>query len=95
MRERRRAAHVLLTRINRTRSLRGSERDVAHEFLKEHRTVQEQQAIIAQLKSAVYKQAATAAQQQKQIETLSAGLQKVSTQLELSRFPLQTTAKSQ
>jgi uncharacterized coiled-coil protein SlyX len=45
-----------------------------NEFLKEHRTVQE-------LKSVVAKQEATAAQQQKQIEALTTGLQKVSAQL--------------
>jgi len=56
-----------------------------NEFLKEHRTVQEQEATIAQLKSAVAKQEATAAQQQKQIEGLTAGLQKVSAQLEASK----------
>jgi hypothetical protein len=53
-----------------------------NEFLKGHRTVQEQQAIIAQLKSAVAKQEATAAHQQRQIEALTAGLHKVSAQLE-------------
>ncbi len=47
-----------------------------NEFLKEHRTVQEQAAAIAQLKSAVAKQEATAAQRQNQIERLTAGLQK-------------------
>jgi hypothetical protein len=45
-----------------------------NEFLKEHRTVQE-------LKSVVAKQQVAAAQQQKQIEALTAGLQKVSAQL--------------
>ena len=49
-----------------------------NEFLKEHRTVQE-------LKSVVAKQEAAAAQQQKQIEALTAGLQKVSAQLEVSQ----------
>ena len=44
------------------------------EFLKEHRTVQE-------LKSVVAKQEAAAAQQQKQIPALTAGLQKVSARL--------------
>ena len=39
-----------------------------NEFLKEHRTVQEQEATIAQLKFAVAKQEATATRQQKQIE---------------------------
>ena len=56
-----------------------------NEFLKEHRTVQEQGATIAQLKSAVAKQEATGAQQQKQIEALTAGLQKVSAQIEVSK----------
>ena len=45
-----------------------------NEFLKEHRTVQ-------QLKSTAAKQEATIAHQQKQIEALIAGLQKVSAQL--------------
>jgi uncharacterized coiled-coil protein SlyX len=45
-----------------------------NEFLKEHRTVQE-------LKSNAAKQEATIAQQQKQIDALTVGLQKVSAQL--------------
>ena len=49
-----------------------------NEFLKGHRTVQE-------LKSVAAKQEATAAQQQKQIEELTAGLQKMSAQLEASK----------
>src|SRR5262245_8807188 len=49
-----------------------------NEFLKEHRTVQE-------LKSVVAKQEATNAEQQKQIEALTAGLQKVSAQIEVSK----------
>jgi uncharacterized coiled-coil protein SlyX len=52
-----------------------------NEFLKAHRTVQEQKATIAQLKSTDAKQEATIAKQQKQIEALTAGLQKVSDQL--------------
>jgi len=56
-----------------------------NEFLKEHRTVQEQKATIAQLKAAVSKQEATTAQQEKQIEALTAGLQKVSAQLQANR----------
>jgi len=52
-----------------------------NEFLKEHRTVQEQGATITQLKSMVGKQEATNAQQQKQIEALTAGLQRVSAEL--------------
>lgn len=53
-----------------------------NEFLKEHRTVQEQGATIAQLKSVVEKQETANAQQQKQIEALTAGLEKVSAGIE-------------
>jgi uncharacterized coiled-coil protein SlyX len=49
-----------------------------NEFLKEHRKIEEQEATIAQLKR-------DSAEQRKQIETLTAGLQKVSDQLELSQ----------
>jgi hypothetical protein len=49
-----------------------------NEFLKEHRKVEEQQATIAQMK-------ATAVQQQKQIEVLTATVQKVSDQIALSK----------
>ena len=49
-----------------------------NEFLKEHRKNEEQYATITDLKS-------TVAQQQKQIDALTAGLQKVSAQLELSK----------
>jgi uncharacterized coiled-coil protein SlyX len=52
-----------------------------NEFLKAHHTVQEQKATIAQLKSMVQKQEVANAKQQKQIEALTAGLQKVSAQL--------------
>jgi hypothetical protein len=61
-----------------------------NEFLKEHRKNEEQQATIAMLKSTVEKQQATNAQQQKQIEALTAGLQKVSAQLEMSKPAPQT-----
>jgi hypothetical protein len=53
-----------------------------NEFLQEHRKVQEQEATIMQLKKDF---GATIAQQQKQIEALTAGLQKVSAQLEVSK----------
>jgi hypothetical protein len=56
-----------------------------NEFLKEHRKVQEQEATIAQLKSALAKQERVDGEHQKQIEALTAGLQKVSAQIELSR----------
>jgi predicted RNase H-like nuclease (RuvC/YqgF family) len=58
-----------------------------NEFLKEHRTVQEQKATIAQLKKDF-------AEQQKQIETLTTGLQKVSVQLELSKSAPQMVVES-
>jgi uncharacterized coiled-coil protein SlyX len=44
-----------------------------------------QEAIITELTSTDAKQEATIAKQQRQIEALTAGLQKVSAQLELSR----------
>jgi hypothetical protein len=60
-----------------------------NEFLKEHRKNEEQQASIAELKSTVAQQKkdfqATAAHQQEQIEALTAGLQKVSAELEASK----------
>jgi hypothetical protein len=56
-----------------------------NEFLKEHRTIQEQMATIAQLTSTIEKQDAMNARQQKQIEALTKGLQKVSAQLEASK----------
>ena len=59
-----------------------------NEFLKEHRRNQEQEATIAQLQ-------ATAARQQKQIEALTAGLQKVSAQLELGKSAPQTVQNDQ
>src|SRR6266446_4537839 len=52
-----------------------------NEFLKEHRTVQELKSIAAKQEANAAKQEATIAQQQKQIEALTAGLQKVSAQL--------------
>jgi hypothetical protein len=54
-----------------------------NEFLKEHHTVQD-------LKSTAAKQEATIAKQQKQIEALTTGLQKVSDELEVSKPAPQT-----
>jgi hypothetical protein len=51
-----------------------------NEFLKEHRTAQEQGATIARL--------------EKQVEMLAAGLQKVSTQLELNKRAPQTVSNN-
>jgi len=66
-----------------------------NEFLKEHQKVQGLEATIAQLKSRTGKQEAAGAQQQKQIEALTTGLQKVSAQLELSKAVPQTVLNSQ
>jgi uncharacterized coiled-coil protein SlyX len=56
-----------------------------NEFLKEHRKVEEQQATVTRLESKVAKQELTGAQQQKQIEALTATVQKVSDQVALSK----------
>ena len=56
-----------------------------NEFLKEHRNVEEQQATITRLESKVAKQELTATRQQKQIEALTATVQKVSDQVALSK----------
>jgi hypothetical protein len=53
-----------------------------NEFLKEHRKVEQQEATITQLKKDFQ---AAAAHQQEQIEALTAGLQRVSAQVEMSR----------
>ncbi len=65
-----------------------------NEFLKEHKKVEEQQATIAALKSTVAQQQkgfeSKLAKQEEQIETLTAGLQKVSAQLEVNKGAAQT-----
>jgi hypothetical protein len=80
-----------------------------NEFLKEHQKVeqqdqkiQEQDVTIAQLKSAATKQEAVNAEQQKRMEALTASLkeqaaqiQKVSTQLEVSKPAPQTVLNNQ
>ena len=63
-----------------------------NEFLKEHRIVQEQKAIVERLKQDFQSRLA---QQQKQIEALTAGLQKVSAQLELNKVTPQMVENSQ
>jgi uncharacterized coiled-coil protein SlyX len=63
-----------------------------NEFLKEHRKVEEQQATIMRLESKVAKQKLTAAQQQKQIEALTATVRKVSERVELSAPAPKTVA---
>jgi uncharacterized coiled-coil protein SlyX len=63
-----------------------------NEFLKEHRKVEEQEVTITQLRAELQ---ATATRQQEQIDTLTAGLQKVSAQLEASKPEQQMLAKSE
>jgi uncharacterized coiled-coil protein SlyX len=59
-----------------------------NEFLKEHQKNEQQETTIVELKS-------TVAQQQKQIEALTAGLQKVSAQVEMNRTAPQTVLNNQ
>jgi uncharacterized coiled-coil protein SlyX len=66
-----------------------------NEFLKEHKEVEGQEATITQVKSTAAKQEATIAKQQKQIEALTTGLQKVSDQLELSKPAPRTVVNNQ
>ena len=66
-----------------------------NEFLKQHRQVQEQETTITQLKSTVAKQEATAVHQQTEIEALTAGLQKVSAQVQMSRSAPQIVLNNQ
>jgi Chaperone of endosialidase len=63
-----------------------------NEFLKEHRKVQQQDATIGRLKKDFQ---ATIARQQKQIEALTAGLQKVSAQIETSKPAPQVVLNNQ
>jgi hypothetical protein len=66
-----------------------------NEFLKEHHTVQQLESTVAKQEANTAKQEATIARQQKQIEALTAGLQKVSAQVEISRPVPQTVANNQ
>jgi len=69
-----------------------------NEFLKEHRTVQELKSIVAKQEAIIAQQQngfeSKIARQQKQIEALTTGLQKVSDQLELSKPAPQTVANN-
>ena len=56
-----------------------------NEFLKQHRTVEELKSTAAKQEANAAKQEAIIAEQQKQIEALTAGLQKVSAQIEASK----------
>jgi uncharacterized coiled-coil protein SlyX len=66
-----------------------------NEFLKEHKRVEEQQVTIAELKGYAAKQEKISGQQQEQIEALTAGLQKVSAQLEVSKPAPRTVLNNQ
>jgi uncharacterized coiled-coil protein SlyX len=66
-----------------------------NELFKDNRRVEEQQAMVVQMKSTVAKQEALIPKQQKQIEALTAGLQKVSAHLEVSKRPPQLAADNQ
>ncbi len=63
-----------------------------NEFLKEHRKNEEQETTIAQLKQNFQFKLA---EHQKQIEALTAGLQRVSARLELNKPAPQTVLNSQ
>jgi len=66
-----------------------------NEFLKEHRKVQELESKVAKQEAAAAKQDASMVRQQKQIEALTVGLQKVSAQLELHKAAPQTVLNNQ
>ena len=70
-----------------------------NEFLKEHRTVQELKSTVAKQQTSIVEQKkefqAIASQQQKQIEALTTGLQKVSAQLEASKPAPQVVSSNQ
>jgi len=63
-----------------------------NEFLKEHRKVQEQEAKIAQIETDFQTKVAD---QQKQIEALRMGIQKVSAQLDVAKSPAQMVSTNQ
>jgi len=70
-----------------------------NEFLKEHRKVEEQGRKEQELEATIAQQQKdfrwTAAHQQKQIEALTAGLQKVSAQVEMSKPASQMVLNNQ
>src|SRR5947207_3343697 len=82
------AATTRLTAFHRSVRYEAVNAMLLNEFLKEHRKVEQHEATITQLKSTVAQQQrdfqGTAAHQQKQIEALTAGLQKMSAQVETS-----------
>jgi endosialidase-like protein len=70
-----------------------------NEFLKEHRKVEQQQAMILELKSTLARQTndfkVTIGNQQKEIEALTAGLQTISAQVEENVLDKKTVARTQ
>src|SRR4030095_766569 len=66
-----------------------------NEFLKEHRTVAEQETKVAEQQNTIAELKTTLAQQQKQIEALNATVQKVSNQLELNKSGSQVVVSNQ
>ena len=66
-----------------------------NEFLKEHRRVQKLESTLARQETSAARQQAAIAVQQKQNDALTAGLQKVSAQLELSKPARQTALNNQ
>jgi hypothetical protein len=70
-----------------------------NEFLKEHRKVEKQQAMIAELQATVASQKknfeATATKQQEEIQALTAGLQKVSAKVGVSALAVKVTVTEQ
>ncbi len=69
-----------------------------NEFLKAHSKMEQQEAIIAELKSTVAQEQKSfqskLAEQQKQVEALASGLQKVTAQVEMGK-PVQKVAVNQ
>jgi archaellum component FlaC len=61
-----------------------------NEFLKAHKKIEQQEVTVTQVKKDLQ---ATAAHQQKQIEALNAGMQKVSDQLKLNKTAPQPGAR--
>jgi hypothetical protein len=66
-----------------------------NEFLKEHRKVEEQERKLSEQDRKVHDQETAVAKQQKQIEALTAGLQRVSAQVEMSSPAPQIVVNSQ
>jgi hypothetical protein len=70
-----------------------------NEFLKEHRTVQDLKSTVAKQEATIARQQTSfqskLAEQERQIEALSAGLQKVSAQLEVRKAAPQTAENNQ